>query len=78
MKKSELRKAIKEQILKEMSVMSGDQIIDALSEISITLADIQKQILKTNPELVDKLSAAKDNIQDVQNALDSTNDITIQ
>lgn len=66
MKTSELRQFIREEILRELE---GDMIIDTLSEISLSLTDIQKQLVSSNPELANKLQIAQQTIQDVQNAL---------
>jgi len=66
MKTSELRQLIREEILRELE---GDMIIDTLSNISLDLTTIQKQLVNSNPELANKLQIAQKTIQDVQNAL---------
>ena len=66
MKTSELRQIIREEILRELE---GDMIIDTLSNISLDLTNIQKQLVSSNPELANKLQIAQQTIQDVQNAL---------
>ena len=66
MKTSTLRQIIREEILRELE---GDMIIDTLSNISLDLTNIQKQLVSSNPELANKLQIAQQTIQDVQNAL---------
>ncbi len=66
MKISALRQIIREEILRELE---GDMIIDTLSNISLDLTNIQKQLVSSNPELANKLQIAQQTIQDVQNAL---------
>jgi hypothetical protein len=66
MKTSALRQIIREEILRELE---GDMIIDTLSNISLDLTNIQKQLVSSNPELANKLQIAQQTIQDVQNAL---------
>lgn len=66
MKTSELRQLIREEILKELE---EDLIINTLSDISLSLIDVQKQLVSSNPELANKLQIAQQTIQDVQNAL---------
>jgi hypothetical protein len=66
MNTSQLRQIIREEILKELET---DSVIDNLSIISLSLTDIQKQLVSSNPELANKLQIAQQIIQDVQNAL---------
>jgi len=66
MNTSQLRQIIREEILKELET---DSVIDNLSIISLSLTDIQKQLVSSNPELANKLQIAQQTIQDVQNAL---------
>jgi hypothetical protein len=66
MNTSQLRQIIREEILKELET---DSVIDNLSIISLSLIDIQKQLVNSNPELANKLQIAQQTIQDVQNAL---------
>lgn len=66
MKTSALRQIIREEILRELE---GDMIVDTLSNISLDLTNIQKQLVSSNPELANKLQIAQQTIQDVQNAL---------
>jgi hypothetical protein len=62
----QLRQIIREEIIKELETNS---VIDNLSEISLSLTDIQKMLVSSNPELTNKLQIAQQIIQDVQNAL---------
>jgi len=66
MNTSQLRQIIIEEILKELE---NDSVIDILSDISLSLTDIQKMLVISNPELANKLQIAQQTIQDVQNAL---------
>jgi len=66
MKTSQLRQLIREEILRELE---GDMIVDTLSNISLDLTNIQKQLVSSNPELANKLQIAQQTIQDVQNSL---------
>ena len=66
MKTSALRQIIREEILRELE---GDMIVDTLSNISLDLTNIQKQLVSSNPELANKLQIAQQTIQDVQNSL---------
>jgi hypothetical protein len=66
MNTSQLRQIIREEILKELET---DSVINNLSEISLSLTDIQKMLVISNPELANKLQIAQQTIQDVQNAL---------
>jgi hypothetical protein len=66
MNTSQLRQIIREEILKELE---NDSVIDNLSMISLSLTDIQKMLVSSNPELANKLQIAQQTIQDVQNAL---------
>jgi hypothetical protein len=66
MNTSQLRQIIREEILKELE---NDSVIDILSDISLSLTDIQKMLVISNPELANKLQIAQQTIQDVQNAL---------
>ena len=66
MKTSQLRQLIREEILKELEEV---QVIDTLSGISLSLVDVQKQLVISNPELANKLQIAQQVIQDVQNSL---------
>jgi hypothetical protein len=63
---SSLRKIIREEILKELE---NNSLIDTLSNISLDLTAVQKQLVISNPELANKLQIAQQVIQDVQNAL---------
>lgn len=66
---NKLKKLIREEVLKELVDQSNQQVIDTLSDISLSLSDIQKQLVNTHPHLVDTLIQAKTAIEDVQNAL---------
>jgi hypothetical protein len=63
---SSLRKIIREEILKELE---NNSLIDTLSNISLDLTAVQKQLVISNPELANKLQIAQQIIQDVQNSI---------
>jgi hypothetical protein len=63
---SSLRKIIREEILKELE---NNSLIDTLSNISLDLTAVQKQLVISNPELANKLQIAQQVIQDVQNSI---------
>ena len=64
-----LRKLIREHIISELSAMTDDGIMDSLSDISLSIIDIQKKLADNNPELADELMVAQHAIQNVQNKL---------
>jgi hypothetical protein len=63
---SKLRQTIREEILKELE---NNSLIDTLSNISLDLTAVQKQLVISNPELANKLQIAQQIIQDVQNSI---------
>jgi len=69
MKLSNLKKLIREEIINELVDQSEQQILDLLSDISLSISDIQKQLVNTHPDLLDTLTQAKDAIELVQNKL---------
>lgn len=66
MNTSKLRQTIREEILKELE---NNSLIDTLSNISLDLTAVQKQLVISNPELANKLQIAQQIIQDVQNSI---------